>query len=234
MSRFERIEIDERLIDALKRRERAAAEAVYRTLAPAVFTLARRLLADAQLAKEATQDTFVHVIERADTVKEPAAFVGWVRTVTVNQCLMRLRSPWRLRRTTAEPEHADAASDTARLDALCDVERALARLSSDARFVVWMHDVEGYTHGQIGNLTGKSASYSKSQLARAYAELLAWSSGSGRRMQSRRGVEGNGIHMNSRRRFEEVHSVDANERTLVEGVDETTPGEGGAELAHPS
>jgi len=52
-----------------------------------------------------------------------------------------------------------------------DLERALARLGETARAVVWLHDVEGYTHAEIGALLGGSASFSKSQLARAHARL---------------------------------------------------------------
>ncbi len=37
--------------------------------------------------------------------------------------------------------------------------------------VVWLHDVEGYTHAEIGALLGGTASLSKSQLARAHARL---------------------------------------------------------------
>jgi RNA polymerase sigma-70 factor (ECF subfamily) len=52
-----------------------------------------------------------------------------------------------------------------------DLERALARLGDTARAVVWLHDVEGYTHAEIGRLLGGTASFSKSQLARAHAHL---------------------------------------------------------------
>jgi hypothetical protein len=36
---------------------------------------------------------------------------------------------------------------------------------------LWLHDVEGYTHQEIGALVGKTASFSKSQLARGYQRL---------------------------------------------------------------
>jgi RNA polymerase sigma-70 factor (ECF subfamily) len=52
-----------------------------------------------------------------------------------------------------------------------DLERALAHLGDTARAVVWLHDVEGYTHAEIGRLLGGTASFSKSQLARAHARL---------------------------------------------------------------
>ena len=44
-----------------------------------------------------------------------------------------------------------AAADSA--DAV-DLERALAHLGDTARAVVWLHDVEGYTHAEIGALFG--------------------------------------------------------------------------------
>ena len=40
-----------------------------------------------------------------------------------------------------------------------------------SRTVVWLHDVEGFTHKEIAKLMGKTESFSKSQLSRAYQRL---------------------------------------------------------------
>jgi len=37
-----------------------------------------------------------------------------------------------------------------------DLERALERLSETSRAVVWLHDVEGYTHEEIAEQMGKT------------------------------------------------------------------------------
>jgi DNA-directed RNA polymerase specialized sigma24 family protein len=52
-----------------------------------------------------------------------------------------------------------------------DLEYALAELSATSRAVVWLHDVEGYTHKEIGQMMDKTTSFSKSQLARAHERL---------------------------------------------------------------
>jgi RNA polymerase sigma-70 factor (ECF subfamily) len=52
-----------------------------------------------------------------------------------------------------------------------DVERALAGLTPVGRAVVWLFEVEGYSHEEIARLFGRSVSFSKSQLARALARL---------------------------------------------------------------
>jgi len=104
------------------------------------------------------------------------SFAGWVRAITVRRCLMHLRSPWRraLRWARAADDAGAEAVPTVEPasggDAV-DLERALARLGDTARAVVWLHDVEGYTHAEIGALLGGTASFSKSQLARAHARL---------------------------------------------------------------
>ena len=42
-----------------------------------------------------------------------------------------------------------------------DLDSALGTLPAVSRAVVWLHDVEGYTHKEIGSLLGKSESFSK-------------------------------------------------------------------------
>ena len=157
----------------LKRGDPAAQAAAYRALAPAVLGMALRILGDRGLAEEVVQDTFISVIERAGSLKNPKAAVGWVRQTAVNHCLMRLRSPWQQRRDAAPAlEAADPNQEAPRADDLRDLERALLRLGPETRMVLWLHDVEGYTHKEIAAVFGKTESYSKSQLARGYEKLV--------------------------------------------------------------
>jgi RNA polymerase sigma factor (sigma-70 family) len=154
-----------------------ALEAIYRTFAPGVTTLARRLLGRLTAAEDLAQDVFVDVLTKLDQYDGRGSFAGWVRTITVTRCLMQLRSPWRrgLRLVT----HVSAQSRSGEAEPVApegaqlglDLERALDRLGETARLVVWLHDVEGYTHAEIGALLGGTPSLSKSQLARAHERL---------------------------------------------------------------
>ena len=175
MSRFSDIRLDPAIVRRLMRGERKAQEIVYRAYADPVYTLARRMLRDGGLAEEATQDTFVDVLTGAERLERPDALGGWIRTIAVNQCLMRLRSPWHKRRRelpTEEPLAYDEPSTDGAARAV-DVDQALGRLSANARAVVWLHCIEGYTHDEIGAAFGRTPSFSKSQLARAYRVLGA-------------------------------------------------------------
>lgn len=172
MSRFDSLDIEPSVVDAFKRGERGAAERIYRVLSKAVYGLTLRLLGDAEAAAEVTQETFLDAMEKASSLRDDAAVSGWIRSIAVNHCLMRMRSPWNRRRVAEwKFETPDSSLDAARLNGWHDLSHALARLPDDARFVVWMHQVEGYTHAELGELLGRSASYSKSQLARGLKRL---------------------------------------------------------------
>ena len=81
---------------------------------------------------------------------------------------------WTVDRDTDElvDDIAHAGKDSPALR--MDLEAALERLGDTSRAVVWLHDVEGYTHDEIANMMGKTVSFSKSQLARAHTRLRRW------------------------------------------------------------
>jgi RNA polymerase sigma factor (sigma-70 family) len=185
MSAFLDSNLDPAVIERARAGEDAALAAVYRAFEVPVRTLARRLVSSRTVAEDLAQDVFVDVITRLHQYEGRGSFAGWVRSIAVTRCLMHLRSPWqRSRRWLAladdedetGPEwgalHPGGATGGDRADAI-DLERALAQLHPTARAVVWLHDVEGYTHVEIGALWGASASFSKSQLARAHERLRA-------------------------------------------------------------
>ncbi len=184
MSRFNNVTIDPGVVRQLMKGNRKAQEVVYRAYANAVYTMARRILGDPHSAEEVTQDTFVDLIRAVHKLQRPEALGAWLRTTAVNHCLMRQRSPWTKRREALPEDDRDpvgrsraTGDDT---DRAVDIDQALGRLPPAARMIVWMHCIEGYTHEEIGRAFGRTASYSKSQLARAYRALAKQRPGSPR------------------------------------------------------
>lgn len=154
--------------------DRQAQEAIFRVFERPVRTLALRLVARTAVAEDLAQDVFVDVLTRLDQYDGRGSFAGWLRSITVRRCLMHLRSPWRRGVAWAESvtdASAGAPGCPAGREQSVDLERALARLDDLTRVVVWLHDVEGYTHAEIGALLGGTPSLSKSRLARAHVRL---------------------------------------------------------------
>ena len=73
----------------------------------------------------------------------------------------------------SHPESATAepASDSAAPDAWGEAIGLLNRLSPQARALVWLHQMEGWTHDELGRRFGRSESWSKSIVSRALAQL---------------------------------------------------------------
>lgn len=154
------------------RGESAAQAIVYRTYAPIVYTIARRMLGSSALAEDVLQDTFVEVMLKISTYRGEGDLGAWIKRIAINKSLTQLRSVWRVRRVATEDagELVRGSWRNVAEDQLA-LERALDELTAHARAVVWLHDVEGYTHKEIGRLMGRTTSFSKSQLMRAHRQL---------------------------------------------------------------
>jgi RNA polymerase sigma-70 factor, ECF subfamily len=152
--------------------DRKARECIYHQLADPVYTLIRRLVARPAVAEELLQDVFVEILRSLPSYSAAGSFIGWVRSIAVNKALMYLRSPWHrsLSWLGAETEHPATASTAGEAET-DELEQALAALPAVSRAVVWLHDVEGFTHAEIARHFGRTISFSKSQLARAHVEL---------------------------------------------------------------
>lgn len=176
MARIAEIDIPAPVVAAAQGGELAALAAVYEATAGPVYTLLRRLVRRPAIAEELLQETFVDVLEHIGAFEGRCPLAAWIRSIAVNRALMYLRSPWHrsLEWLDKDPGGADrlpAAGREAPDGGDAALERALMTLPALTRAVVWLHDVEGYTHVEIGQALGRTPSFSKSQLSRAHARL---------------------------------------------------------------
>jgi RNA polymerase sigma-70 factor (ECF subfamily) len=149
-----------------------ALEQLYRAFEAPVYNLARRICRTTEDAEDVLQETFFEVCRSIGRYREEGSLWGWVRTIAASKALMRLR---RNKYRETEELHDEVTGRQREDTALrMDLEAALERLSETSRAVVWMHDVEGYTHEEIAAMMGKTPSFSKSQLARAHVRLRRW------------------------------------------------------------
>jgi RNA polymerase sigma-70 factor (ECF subfamily) len=176
MPRIADLSIPESIAAAARQGDARALEAVYRATAAPIYTLLRRLVRRPAIAEELLQETFVDVLEHIGAFEGRCPLAAWIRSIAVNRALMYLRSPWHrsLEWLDADPgrlEGLRSESTAAAVGAEPGLDRALMRLPALTRAVVWLHDVEGYTHAEIGTALGRTPSFSKTRLARAHARL---------------------------------------------------------------
>lgn len=171
MSSFFSNQIDEATVAACRNGDEMAHERLWCAFSSPVFSLALRLTGARAVADEVVQDTFVEVLTKLHQFRGDAPIGAWIRRIAVNKALGHLRSPWHKRGESLIPEMPAPDAD---LSVPLDLATSLQRLSPTARTVLWLHDVEGFTHKEIGGLMNKTASFSKSQLSRAHQRLNTW------------------------------------------------------------
>lgn len=167
---------DNELVRRAKQGEEAALHALYRRHAPRVYAVVRRLSGDDALADDWAQEAWLRVFRALPGFRGEAAFSTWVHRVAVNSALEGRRSHGRheSREATLPPNLPGPAPDQPVLRVA--LEAAMARLPDGMRKVLVLHDVEGFTHDEIGRMLGIAGGTSKSQLFKARAkmrELLA-------------------------------------------------------------
>jgi RNA polymerase sigma-70 factor (ECF subfamily) len=159
-----------RLVRQAQAGDLVAFERLYRENERKVFGLCFRLSSDPSLAEELTQEVFVRAWRKLSSFRGESAFSSWLYPLTVNVALSERRS--RRRRdarivATEDPASLERAPRSPAPEAGFDLEKAMAALPPGARAVFVLHDVEGRTHEEIGQLLGLAPGTSKAQLHRA-------------------------------------------------------------------
>ena len=178
MSKFADIQIDQAIIKRAARGDARAHEIIYRAFATPVYSICLRFTKVPANAEDLVQETFIEIMRSIAKFRGEAALGSWIRRIAVTKSLMFLRSAWTARsQTLAEGFDDMTAGDnlshgiSRHPDDAMDLDAALAKLPDVSRTVVWLHDVEGFTHKEIAGFMGKTESFSKSQLSRAYQRL---------------------------------------------------------------
>jgi RNA polymerase sigma-70 factor (ECF subfamily) len=139
-----------------------------------VYRLVYRMVGDPDLAGDYTQDTFVRCFERLATFRGESALSTWITAIAISVVYNGQRKVRRLRAREVDLEHAEPVAAPGR-EADPDLKARLAEAIGDLpegyRTVFLMHDVEGFTHDQIGTALGIQEGTSKAQLSRARAKL---------------------------------------------------------------
>lgn len=152
--------------------ERAFRE-LYRRHTPVLYQLALRMLGGEPAdAEDVVQDTWIRATAKLDTFRWESSLRTWLVGICLNMSREVLRR--RSRRPTGDlasvPEPAAApVRDSERMD----LERAIATLPDGCRAVLVLHDVEGFTHEEIGRRLKIAIGTSKSQLFAARRALRA-------------------------------------------------------------
>ena len=159
---------DERfLIARAQQGDRDAARGLYDAHARRVHRLVFRLCGDEEMARDLTQDTFIRVFDKLASFRGESAFATWVHRIAVTVTLNGIRKERRLKRGADDLDVANdlpAPSNNVDPDLRERLRTAIEALPPGSRASVILHDIEGYTHAEIGEMLGIAEGTSKARL----------------------------------------------------------------------
>ncbi len=165
---------DRELIARAKLGDETAERALYDAHVDRIYRLAYRMSGNADLAQDFTQDAFLRAFSRLAEFRGESSFGTWLHAIAVSVILNGMRKVKRFRdreRDLDDARELGVETREAEPDVKDRLRQAIDRLPEHGRVVFLMHDLEGYTHEEIGAVLDIPAGTSKARLFRARAAL---------------------------------------------------------------
>jgi len=136
------------------------------------YAVARAICATHEDAEDAVQDGFLHAYRALERFRPEQAFAAWLNRIVANAALdigrrRKVRDADVLPETLSVP----VFDPSERSELRNRLGQALGVLPDRQRSVLVLHDVEGYTHGEIGSMLGIPEGTARSDLHHARASL---------------------------------------------------------------
>ena len=147
-------------------------EAIYRRHVQTVYRLCYSYLGSSAEAEDATQATFMKLVEHPRSFESEEHEKAWLIVAAKNHCLDVLRSA-SYSRVVALDENVPEPSveDEVFADEPGEVMQAVLRLPEKYKDVVYLHYYEGYKLSEIAKLLALPAATVGTRLARGRAKL---------------------------------------------------------------
>jgi RNA polymerase sigma-70 factor (ECF subfamily) len=146
-----------------------------------VYSLALKLLKNAEDAEEMAQDTFVKAFQKLDTYEGKSKFSTWLYSITYNACISELRKR-RIQFSSLEDQRFsdqdemkiyDYFSETKKEDQERYLTLALGKLPEDDQVLVTLYYYENQSMDEISMITGLGVSNIKVKIHRARKRMYA-------------------------------------------------------------
>ena len=182
---------EERLIEAAKNGDSAAFGEIIKLYEKLVYNSVRLKISSAEDALDVSQNVFIKLWRSIGSYRGDCRFSTWVYKICQNACLDFLRHH-KATATETIPTYTDKDGDEIELEfadeSVCAspermaerrekvmlVRDAIAKLSPDAREIIVLRDMEGYSYEAIAEMKGLEVGTVKSRLNRARLQLKAF------------------------------------------------------------
>ena len=164
---------DKVILQHLMEGSREALAMLWQDQSANVLNLAFRMLRDRDQAEDILMDVFVQVPKAVQGFRGQSALNTWLYRLTVNACLMKLRSQKRHRELEEEKIDTIIEEALGKVDATEEnfdaelLEKGLAQLPAETRSMLWLKDAEDLDVKDLAEIYGMPEGTVKARLSRA-------------------------------------------------------------------
>ena len=174
---------DAQLIERTLAGDESAFSTLVRKYQKPVHAFVHRKIGDFHIAEEITQDIFLRVYEKLQTLKNPNTFAGWLYVIAARQCFawfekkripmesLDAMPPEKLEELAYTQHCAEQQREFISEQQREVVERLLQKLPEGERTVVTLHYLDSMTCQDVSEFLGVSPNTVKSRLHRARKRL---------------------------------------------------------------
>ena len=172
--RLLRLASDERLVEQVRAGSEPAFEAIFDRYHRGVLGFCRHMLASADEAEDAVQQTFLSAYRDLVGSDREIRLRPWLYTIARNRCVSILRSRREhMAVDLVEPETENLSAAVQRREELRELLRDLARLPDDQRAALVLAELDAVSHEEIAEVLGCPREKVKALVFQARSSLSA-------------------------------------------------------------
>ena len=162
------------IIEACKGGSHAAQFKLYNLYSKAMFNTCLRMVKNIEDAEDLLQNSFTDVFVNLQKFRYQSSIGAWIKRIVVNNCINFVKKK-KIHFEELQPNaQTIVVKETGGSDlnySVNAIQNNLMKLPDGYRVVFSLYLLEGYDHGEIGNILNISEATSKSQFSRAKKKL---------------------------------------------------------------
>lgn len=162
------------LVEKSKAGKRSAQFQLYELYVNAMYNVCMRLVGSKEDAEDVLQDSFVEAFKNLNSFRYESTFGSWLKRIVVNKSINFLKLK-KIPVTTIENHEFYLSNDPIQNIEERDIEKikkGIDLLPNGFKQIINLYLIEGYDHGEIGEILEISTSTSKSQYHRSKKKLI--------------------------------------------------------------
>ncbi|MFA6923059.1 MAG: sigma-70 family RNA polymerase sigma factor [Bacteroidales bacterium] len=166
-----KIRDDTELVEKCLQNVKEAQEILYKRFAPKMLGVCMRYAKDKMEAEDFMQEGFIKVFYNLQNFRNEGSLEGWIRKTMVHTSINFYKKNLKLlyshEETNMYENNPDVNPTQISLMSANELMKVIQELPEAYRMVFNLHIIEGYSHGEIGEILEIPENTSKSQLMRA-------------------------------------------------------------------